>query len=320
MDDALSGLLQDVRAHGALFDQSVLNPPWSLRCLDGAPLSLLTMLRGDAWLTLDGGDPVPLRQGDVAIVAGPEPYTVADDPRTPPMALLDAPDGDGYRCTTPEGALIVGDVLPMCGPGAADPADPGTVLLKSTYPVRGHVSERVLTALPRLALVPAAGNVHLPLTMIENELRTDAPGRQVILDRLLDLLLLSGLRAWFDHADAHAPAWYRAHRDPAVGGVLRLIHGDPARPWTVASLAAAAGMSRARFAQRFHDVVGRPPMTYLTEWRISHAADLLARTDATVDAISRQVGYANAYALSVAFKRTLGIRPTEHRTRTRRST
>ncbi|WP_228974577.1 AraC family transcriptional regulator [Streptomyces sp. DH12] len=308
MDDALSGLLQDVRAQGALFDQSVLNPPWSLRFLDGAPLSLLTMLSGDAWLTADGAEAQPLRQGDVAIVTGPGPYTVADAPQTPPMALL----GEGYRCTTPDGALILGDTLPMCGPGADGS---GAVLLKSTYPVRGHVSERVLTALPRLALVPAGADGHLPLAMIVHELRADTPGRQVILDRLLDLLLLSALRAWFDRSDAHAPAWYRAHRDPVIGAALRLIHGDPARPWTVASLAAAAGMSRARFARRFHEVVGRPPMAYLTEWRISRAADLLATTDATVDAISRQVGYANAYALSTAFKRTLGVRPTEHRAR-----
>ncbi|MEV0698854.1 helix-turn-helix transcriptional regulator [Saccharopolyspora sp. NPDC050389] len=81
----------------------------------------------------------------------------------------------------------------------------------------------------------------------------------------------------------------------------------------MAKLAAEAGMSRATFAQRFRRLVGQPPMAYLAEWRICQAADLLARTDATVDAIARQVGYSNAYALSVAFKRSLGIRPSEHR-------
>ncbi|MFJ4973450.1 cupin domain-containing protein [Streptomyces sp. NPDC088755] len=308
MDDVLSGLLQDVCAQGALFDQSVVNPPWSLRFLDQAPLSLLTMLSGDAWLTPDDGAPMLLRQGDVAIVVGPEPYTVADAPDTPALALL---DDDGW--TTPDGMPASEGALPMYGPGEPDTTDADAVLLKSTYPVRGNVSERVLTALPRLVLVPAAPDGCLPLTMIEKELRKDTPGRQVVLDRLLDLLLLSSLREWFELPQAQAPAWYRAHHDPVVGQALKLIHGDPARPWTVASLAAEAGISRARFAQRFNDIVGQPPMAYLTEWRICRAADLLARTDATLETVSRQVGYTNAYALSVAFKRTLGIRPTEHR-------
>ncbi|MEU7898909.1 AraC family transcriptional regulator [Nonomuraea sp. NPDC049152] len=105
--------------------------------------------------------------------------------------------------------------------------------------------------------------------------------------------------------------------DPVIGRALRLIHDDPAHPWTVASLADKAGVSRSRFAQRFAELVGQPPMAYLTDWRICQAADLLARTDGTVDAVARQVGYSNAYALSVAFKRTLGVRPSEHRARSR---
>ncbi len=307
MDDVLSGLLQDIRAHGALFDQSALAPPWSVRFGDGAPLSLLTMVRGDAWLTSGGEEAVPLRQGDVAILVGPQPCDVADAPGRAPMVFQHT----GNHCTAPDGTPVTADDLAMCTD--LDDPEAGAVLLRSAYPVQGQVCDRVLAALPRLALVPAAPRRPLPLAMIEAELRKDVPGRQVILDRLLDLLLLSTLRDWFDRPESHAPAWYRAHRDPAVGRALKLIHGDLARPWTVASLAAEAGMSRARFAQRFHDLLGQPPMAYLTEWRICRAADLLAGTDATADAISRQVGYANAYALSVAFKRTLGIRPTEHR-------
>ncbi|MCK8678367.1 AraC family transcriptional regulator [Streptomyces lichenis] len=313
MDDALSGLLQDVRPQGALFDQSVVNPPWSLRFLDAAPLSLLTMVSGGGWVVPDGGEPVRVLQGDVAIVTGPEPYTVADDPGTPQLVLVHS----GDRCTTPGGALVVGDALPMCGPGPAVDGQGGAKLLRGTFQVRGSVSERVLTALPRVALVPATPEGCPALEMIEAELRRDAPGRQVMLDRLLDLLLVCALREWFELPGAQAPSWYRAHADPVVGRALKLMHGDPARGWTVASLAAEAGVSRARFARRFGELVGQSPMAYLTEWRICRAADLLARTDATVDAVSRQVGYANAYALSVAFKRTRGIRPTEHRARAR---
>ncbi|MEU5160810.1 AraC family transcriptional regulator [Streptomyces sp. NPDC020875] len=317
MDDALSSLLHGVRPRGAIFNQSVLDPPWGLRFLDRAPVSVLSALVGDAWIVPDGGEPVPLRRGDIAIVTGPEPYTVADSPGTPPQALVHGDD----RCTTPEGALVLGD-LPWCGsdplgggPGGSGRSldDPGAILLKGSYQAGGSVSQRVLGALPRIALVPAGPDNCPTLLMIEKEIARDVPGQQAVLDRLLDLLLVSSLREWFELPGAHAPAWYSAHADPVVGRALKLIHGDPARPWTVASLAAEAGASRARFARRFTDLVGQSPMAYLTEWRICWAADLLATTDATVDAVSHRVGYANAYALSVAFKRTMGLRPTEHR-------
>lgn len=306
MDDALSSLLHDVRPRGALFDRSILNPPWSLRFLEETPLALLTMVSGEAWVTPDGGAAVPLRTGDVVIVVGPEPYTVSDEPGAAPRALV----YDSDRCTTPDGRLILGE-MPMCAYGDEGPES--AVLLKGTYHVRGSVSQRVLSALPRVARVPAHADGCPTLDMIAKEIRRDVPGQQVVLDRLLDLLLVTSLREWFELPDAQAPTWYEAHGDPVVGRALRLIHGDPARSWTVAGLASEVGASRARFAQRFSDLVGQSPMAYLTDWRICLAADLLAGTDATVDAVSRRVGYSNAYALSVAFKRTLGVRPSEHR-------
>ncbi|MEV2273503.1 AraC family transcriptional regulator [Nonomuraea africana] len=305
MEDALSSLLHDVRPAGALFDQSIVRPPWSLRFVEDTPLTLLTMLSGEAWVTPDGGEPVLLRTQDVALVVGPEPYTVADAPGTPPLAVVH----DAERCTTPDGQAAEG--LAMCG--YEGDLDTSTVLLKGTYQVRGSVSRRVLDALPRIALVPAGPDGCPALNMIVGEIRRDKPGRQAVLDRLLDLLLVASLREWFDRPESAAPAWYQAHGDPLVGRALRLIHENPAHPWTVAELARKAGASRATFAQRFAELVGQPPMTYLTEWRLCQACDLLASSDATVEAIAHRVGYSNAYALSVAFKRVLGMRPSEHR-------
>jgi len=93
----------------------------------------------------------------------------------------------------------------------------------------------------------------------------------------------------------------------------RLLHDDPAHRWTVAELAASSGMSRAALARRFTAQVGEPLMTYLASWRIDLAADLFRDTDTTVGSIARKVGYANTFALSVAFKRLRGVTPTEHR-------
>ena len=110
------------------------------------------------------------------------------------------------------------------------------------------------------------------------------------------------------------PAGTARYSDPLAGPALRLIHDDPAHPWTVAALAAKAGSSRAAFARRFTALVGEPPMTYVAGWRIALAADLLRTSEITVETIAHQVGYANAFALSVAFKRIRGVSPKQYRT------
>ncbi len=306
MDDALSSLLSDVRPRGALFDRSIVSPPWSVRFEHGASLTLATMVRGEGWIGAAGADSVALTPGDVAIVSGTEPFAIGDTPDTPPGLVVTR----GNRCVTVGGDAVDPD-LSVCG---LDDGAPGaSVLFTGTYEVEGSVSDRVLHDLPRVLVVPAA-SVPFPSTeVIVAELDRDKPGQQVVLDRLLDLLLVSTLREWFDGAGAGTPRWYRAQSDPVVGTALRLIHDDPAQPWTVASLARRAGASRAAFARRFTELVGEPPVSYLTCWRLCLAADLLRQTDASVGAIARQVGYANAYALSVAFKRVHGIRPSEHR-------
>jgi AraC-like DNA-binding protein len=125
--------------------------------------------------------------------------------------------------------------------------------------------------------------------------------------------LIAALRAWFARPDADAPAWYRAYDDPIVGKALRLIHNDPAHQWTVAELAAGAGVSRAALARRFTELVGAPPMKFLTEWRLSLAADLLLEPGATIGSVAYQVGYATPFALSSAFKRVRGISPQQYR-------
>jgi AraC-like DNA-binding protein len=104
----------------------------------------------------------------------------------------------------------------------------------------------------------------------------------------------------------------RAHGDPVVGPALRMLHADPAHPWTVAALATRTGVSRAALARRFTDLVGEPPMTYLTCLRLDLAADLLREPDATLGAVARRVGYGSAFALSAAFKRERGTSPREH--------
>jgi AraC-like DNA-binding protein len=306
--DALVGLLDGPRARGAFLLRSLMSPPWCLRVEDRAPLTVVAMVRGSAWLVPEWEAMVRLSPGDVAIVRGPDPYTVADAPGTPVQAVIHP----GQRCTTPDGVELSQAMDLGVRTWGNDP-DGSTVLLTGTYQLDGEVSRRLLDALPVLLVLPA-GSVDSPFVpLLADEIVKDDPGQAAVLDRLLDLLLIAVLRTWFARPDAEPPGWYVALGDPVVGRALRMLHNNPARPWTVADLAAATGVSRAALARRFTELVGEPPMSFLTGWRLALAADLLREPDATVGSVARQVGYGSPYALSAAFKRVHGVSPKQHR-------
>jgi AraC-like DNA-binding protein len=327
--DSVAGLLDGPRARDAFLLRSLLEPPWSLRIEDRAPLSLVAVAAGQAYLTPTTGAPVWLRPGDVAVLRGPDDYTVADRPdREPTVRIL-----PGQRCVPIERPAHVTDPTPAADPTdcAARPMidlgvrtwgnspDGDTALLTGTYQFPGETSRRLLTALPAALTVCATdwpgGRPSLLINYLAEEIVRDEPGQEAVLDRLLDLLLIAVLRAWFARPEAAAPGWYSAHGDPIVGPALRLLHHEPAYPWSVAELARRVGISRAAFARRFTDLVGATPMAFLTEWRLTLAADLLREPGATISSVAHQVGYASPYALSTAFKRVRGISPREHRAR-----
>ncbi|AIS01197.1 AraC family transcriptional regulator [Streptomyces glaucescens] len=308
--DALAALLAGPRARGAFLIRACFDPPWAVRVEDRAPLTVMVMARGDAWITPEAGAPVRLAAGELAIARGPAPYTCADHPGTEPQALI-LPGG---ACHHPDGRPLNGAMDLGVRTWGGRP-DGSAVMLIGTYLWPGETGGRLLDALPPLLTV-TADVWDCPLTpLLAEEIVRDAPGQDVVLDRLLDLLVIAALRAWFARPGAEPPGWYRALADPVAGRALRLMQDDPARPWTVAALAAECGVSRAALARRFTDLVGEPPMTHLTGWRLALAADRLRDTGHTLETIARQVGYGSAFALSTAFKRRYGVSPQEFRGR-----
>ncbi|MFD0549581.1 AraC family transcriptional regulator [Streptomyces rectiviolaceus] len=308
--DVLAGLLEGPRARGAFMIRACFDPPWSVRIADEAPLSVMIMVRGAAWIVPDHGEPQLIRPGDVAVARGPDHYTVADDRATPPRAEIQP----GERCV-PLGGTPVGQYKDLGLRAWGQSLDGAAEMLIGTYQARGEITGRLLDALPPLLILPTEV-WDCPLTpLLADEIAKDEPGQDVVLDRLLDLLMIATLRAWFSRPEAEAPAWYRAMGDPVVGQAIRLLQDDPAHPWTIAALAAKAGVSRAALARRFTELVGEPPMAYLTGWRLALAADLLRDGEQTIAAIARRVGYGSAFALSSAFKRVYGVSPQEHRSR-----
>jgi AraC-like DNA-binding protein len=309
--DAIVGLLDGPRARRAFLLLCTMDPPWALHIRDEAPLSLVAMLRGRACFVIDGAEgrePIWLDRGDVAIILGPDHYLFADDPATPPQAIIH-PD---QRCTTPDGQ----EIPQMRSFGVrrwGNTPDGATEILTGTYNAEGEVSRRLLDALPP-RLVLRRDEWQSPLIdLLAAEMVRDDVGQDAVLDRLLDLLLIDAVRTHFTRADQDAPGWYRARHDPVVAQAVRLLQESPAEAWTVGTLAGQARVSRATLARRFAEVVGQPPMEFLTQWRLTLAADLILDPLQTVASVARTVGYSSPYALSAAFKRVRGISPHQHR-------
>lgn len=302
--DAFGDLFRGVRAQGSLFGRSTHSPPWALRFVDGAPLTLCTVLGGAGWMLTEGRAPERLRSGETVIVRGPAPFTFVDE-----LDTRAVPVDCGEECAAPEEGGTRHRL------GWLEHGEGPTTLIVGAYPVRGEISRRLLDALPVVLRVAPGGGADAVLHHLAAELGTDTPGQQVVLDRLLDWLLVCAVREYFDRPGGRPPPWYAAQRDPVVGDALRLLHAEPAAPWTVSSLAARTGVSRSTLARRFTELVGEPPLTYLTHWRMTLAADLLTeREAATVAEVARTVGYSDAFAFSAAFKRVRGVNPSAFRT------
>jgi len=184
--DALTGLLDGPRARGAFLLRSILDPPWSLRIQDGSPLSLITLVRGEAWIVKRDGPPARIEPGDVAVVGGTAPYVVADRPDTPVQIIIHP----GQRCESADGTEMTLTDQGVRSWGAGP--DGATVMLSGTYQMHNEVSRRLLDAVPGLLIRPAAAGGGRAGRLAASARRrlppaADAPG-------VLQLRRLPGLR------------------------------------------------------------------------------------------------------------------------------
>lgn len=306
--DTLGGLLDAPRARGAFALRTVMSSPWSLRILAGSPLTLIAGVAGEAWVVPDDGDPVRIGPGDIAVTRAPDYYNVADLPTTSPIVVIHP----GQRCCDLDGNSVLEAMTHGVRTWGNDP-DGSTVFLVGAYEHLSDISDRLLRALPPVLSLARADWESPLVPLLCDEVVKDEPGQAAVLDRLLDLLVTAVLKAWFARHDDSRPEWWRFQGDRIVECALRLMHDNPAHPWTIDKLAAESGASRASLARRFHDLVGEPPMTFLKNWRMALAADLLCQPNETVSTVAEKVGYATPFAFSAAFKRVRGVSPQEHR-------
>ncbi|GAA2270017.1 AraC family transcriptional regulator [Glycomyces scopariae] len=301
--DPLSELLSGIRAEGAILSGAFLKAPWVVGFDDRAPLTMVTVARGGGVILLADGTEVPVKGGQTAVVRGHEPFRMADT-----AASVHRPHLEYWlTCFDPETCGPDGVPAPPGGPGEA------TDVFVGAYRASGRRHERLLRALPPVLVIDDRSEVCVMLDACTEDFASRKLGTQAFIDRLFDWGLVCTLRTWFDQQGSQAPSWYRGFIDPVAGPALEAIHTRPSAPWTVAGLATEAGVSRALLAKRFAEIMGEPPLTYLTERRMELAEELLGDPDLTVAQIARSVGYADQFGFSNAFKRRKGKSPTAYR-------
>ncbi|WP_455753143.1 AraC family transcriptional regulator [Streptomyces bobili] len=304
--DPLSSLLSGIRAEGSVVTHAVLESPWTIRFADGAPLTMVSVLRGGGTLLLPDGTEQAVGVGDTAIVRGPDLFHLVDRPSS-----CDRPHVEyEIACFVEEAACTAQD---LGGIRWGNDRDGATALIVGAYRASGHRHQRLLRALPPVLVINEGSEVCAWLEEAAADAATRSAGSQALMDRLLDWALVCTLRTWFEQAGQDAPDWYRGLAEPILAPALQAFHARPSKTWTVAGLAAESGVSRALFAKRFTEVMGRPPLTYLTECRMDEAEALLSDTDFAIAQIAKSVGYADAFGFSAAFKRHRGLSPSVFR-------
>ncbi len=256
--------------------------------------------RGNCWLSVEGfAEPIPLTGGDCFLLAKGTSIVLRDSPRTRP------------RWSFREiGAKANGNVA-LCGGGGA----PTTIVCGSLSFDRASLRP-ITQLLPNFILMKADQArtlaLHTTVQALASEMEEQAPGSEVVGSRLAEVLFIQVLRAHIASRPESNKGWLRAIFDPQIGAALSAIHDRVNTPWTVESLAEAAGMSRSAFAARFKELLGQTPLEYVTEWRMQKAIQLLERRDKKLPEVARLVGYESDAAFSKAFKRVVRANPGEY--------
>jgi AraC-like DNA-binding protein len=290
--DLLSSVLRELRFESAAYRWLELGAPFRLGFDQPGLRGVHIVGRGECEVSFPDGTVARLRTGDLVVF-----------PRGDAHVLRSVGAGSGPVLS---GASLPADPrVRSGGPG------PGTVVVCGAFIV-GEPDHPALRTLPRLIHVPAEVSWLQPLV---DALRTEAfdggPGSELVMARLSDALLTRALRQYGSTVDQ--PGWLSALADPGIAAALQAMHTDLAHPWTVASLARTAGLSRAAFAARFSQRMDQPVVGYLLSLRMQRARTLLRHPQSTVATVAAQVGYGSDVAFAAAFKREVGVPPGAYR-------
>jgi AraC-like DNA-binding protein len=299
--DALSDVLSLVRMRGEVICANEYSAPWSFSFT--RPLAHFHIVeRGLAWITVGRAKPMRIETGDLAILPLGAGHVLASDPTLAPIPIERA---------LADPAARTGSVYRL-GAGGEE-----THVVCGQFSFAGVLASRLLGVLPPLIhIAPEPGRplewLRLTSHFLVEETRRPEPGSAIMVARLLDLLFIQAVREYGAKNPGNL-GWLSGLSDPGIGRALSAIHEEPARNWTVESLAEIAGLSRSAFAARFSGAVGQTPLKYIAMWRLNLAADQLRAGTARITEIAALVGYGSEAALTRAFKAQFGTTPVAFR-------
>jgi AraC-like DNA-binding protein len=300
--DVLTDVLNTLELKGWLSSRRELAPPWRYDFAASKDSMFHVLSFGGAYLQVEGEQaPRRVEDGDVLLFPTGHPHSLYDDPTSPLTRLvhLDYNPQRGHQVVDREGA------------------GPKPLLLCGAFHFDYPHDFPLLHRLPNLIHIPGAQGRMAPgfaemVGLIARESASQQPGTEVVLRRLTELLFIQIIRLWIAQQAEVSVGWVRALRDQPISAALGLIHQSPARKWTVKELAEAAGLSRSSFSARFTELVGEPPLTYLTRWRMLRATRLI-KNEVRMETIAELLGYESEAAFRKAFKREVGLPPARYR-------
>ena len=291
MNDPLSEVITLLQPR-AVFSRRISGAGrWGVRYSSFGQPSFCAVIEGSCRLSVDGHRPLTLQAGDFVLL-----------PTTPGFSMSGFEPVRLERFDPNVTSRVLGDVHYGTRRG-----HPDVRLLGAWFVFDSPDSALLVSLLPSLVHVRGIERLSVLVRLVNEEASEGKPGRELVLTRLVEVLLIEALRLTPD--DDAPPGLLRGLGDARLALAIRQMHGQLARSWTVAQLARTAALSRSSFFDRFTRIVGLPPMEYLFTWRMAVAKDLLHRHDLGIDEVAERVGYGSASTFSTAFRRYVGQPP-----------
>jgi AraC-like DNA-binding protein len=296
--DPLGEALEYLRMSETAYYHSELAAPWGLVMPEDCP-KFHFVTSGRCWLEIDGMDKRELEAGDFAVIPQGMGHRLSSSLEAPSIEF-------GYlRCEkiSQRYALFRKD-----GKG------PVTTIICGDLNFKHPGARHLIALLPKVIHIRAQANQSIEwlngtMRFMAIEARSLRPGSEAIITRLADILVIQAIRYWIEQNPSEQKGWLAALHDSHLARALGLIHREPGKNWTVASLARAAALSRSAFSARFSSAVGEPVMLYVTRWRMHVAEAKLLEGTKTVEEIAIELGYQSGAAFSRAFRRLRGVWP-----------
>jgi AraC-like DNA-binding protein len=297
--DALSKVLETIKFKGVVYDRRELSAPWGIDIHQDDASQFWRLLKGKCFLKVPGEPVLEMQEGDLVFVPHGSAHWIADHPRSNRVSSV------VFRHARASGNPM------FTGDGNT------TVLIGGHFEFDTKPAHPFLTDLPNIIHITQYKTevrawLQHTANLIAEEVSNDRPGSKIILGRLAEIAFVYLIRAYLEKAD-HAKGFLLALKDERISTALKLMQESPEKEWTLELLSSAAGMSRSLFCNEFKKMVGETPLSYLTNWRMIRAKELLLTTRGNISEVAIDVGYQSEAAFNRIFKKKVSQTPASFR-------